>query len=236
MSSLVVNVDTVSFFREMRGRNEPDPAQVTVLAEMAGADGISVQLSARRRAMHERDLYVLASVVKTRLMIEMPPADVLIEKALEIKPSMVTLVADQATGSIDPSTINLNDGEFDYSGLIARLGGASVGVSFFIEPEPDLIRKAAKAGAAAVLINCATYANARTLQDAQHELDRIDRTVVAAGKAGLSVACGRGLNHRNLKPLVELGAVDDFVIGYSICARALLIGYERAVREIVSAI
>lgn len=236
MSSLIVKVDAVSHFREMRGQSEPDPAQASVLAELAGADGISVGLSTRYRAIHERDLYVLSGIVKTQLIVEMPPTDELIEKALQLKPSMVTIVADQATGSTDASTLDLQDSEFDYSGIVARLGGASVAVGFFIEPEPDFAKKAAKSGAAAVLINCSAYANARTTKDAQHELDRIDRTVVAASKAGVTVQCGRGLNYRNLKPLSELQAVDDFVIGYAICGRALLIGFERAVGEIVAAI
>jgi pyridoxine 5-phosphate synthase len=104
---------------------------------------------------------------------------------------------------------------------------------YFIEPDADQIKRAAKLGSGTVLINCAGYSNARTVEDAQRELDRIDAAGAAATKADLSVNCGRGLTYRNLTPVAELGLVDEFVVGYAIAARALLVGYERAVAEML---
>lgn len=233
MSLLSVNVDMVATIREIRGTTEPDPAQAAVLAELAGAEGVTVQLRRQGHVIRDRDLYVLKGIVKTRLTVELPPVEELIAKVLDIKPWMAVLFADHLAGGGPPSTLDLAGSEVDYRDLSARLAAAGVNAAFFVEPEPDAIKHAAKAGAKAVLINCAGYADARTIDQAQTELDRVDRAVAAAVKAGLAVHCGRGLNTRNLTPLAELGTVDEFVIGHGVCARAMLVGFERAVQELL---
>lgn len=234
MPLLSVNLDMVAAMREVRRTVEPDPAQVAVMAEISGVDGITVQVRRDRKNIRERDLYILKGVIKSRFTIEMPPVDDIIEKVLEIKPSMVTLVVDHADSSAPVSTIDFNSAQIDFKDIAARLSGVGINICFFVEPENDQIKKAAKNGASTVLINCAGYTGAQTIDAARSELDRIDKASQYASKNGLEVHCGRGLNYKNITPLVELNTIDEFVIGHAIFTRALLIGIEQSIEEITA--
>jgi pyridoxine 5-phosphate synthase len=234
MPLLSINLDMVAAMREIRRTTEPDPAQAAVLAEINGVDGITVQVRRDRKYIRDRDLYILKGVVKSRLTIEMPPVDDIIEKAMEIKPWMVTLVADHADSTAPVSTIDFNSAQIDFSDLTARFSGVGINTCFFVEPENDQIKKAAKNGAAAVLINCSGYTGAMTTHDAQFELDRIDKAAQFASKHSLEVHCGRGLNHKNITPLVEIKTIDEFVVGHAIFTRALLVGLEQSIKEMAT--
>ncbi len=236
MSALTVNIDLVAVLRSVRRLQEPDPAQAAVLAELAGADGIGVQLRRDRKYIRDRDLYILKSVVKTKLVVELPPADELINLAMEIKPWMVVFVADHADSDSPVSAIDFDNPAVDFGDITDRFKGVGVNTGFFVEPQGDDIKGAAKAGATSVLINCSSYTDARTLEDAQSGLDNIDRAVNAASKQELAVYCGRGITYKNIQPLAELGYVDEFVVGHAIGSRAMLVGYERAVQEMLTAV
>ena len=234
MPLLSVKIDMVAAMRDVRRTVEPDPAQVAVLAEISGADGITVQVRRDRKFIRERDLYILKGVVKSRFTLEIPPVDDIIEKAIEIKPTMITLVVDHADSSVPVSTIDFNSTQIDFKDLTARLTSVGINVCFFVEPETDQIKKAAKNGASTILINCSGYTGAHTIDAAQSELDRIDKASQYASKNGFEVHCGRGLNYKNITPLVELKTIDEFVIGYAIFTRALLIGLERSIMEMTA--
>ena len=235
MSSLTVNIDLAAIIRSVRRLAEPDPAQAAMLCELAGADGIAVQVRRDRRYIKDRDLYILKGVVKTKLIVEIPPADELIDQALEIKPWMAVLVADHADSDSPVTTIDFNTAPVDFGDVTSRLKGVGINAGFFIEPDSDAIKGAARSGATAVMINCSGFTDARTLEDAQSELDRIDRAAGMASKQGLAVYASRGIDYKNIQPLSELGYVDEFIIGYAIGSRAMLIGYERAVKEMLTA-
>ena len=234
MALLTVNLDGVAALREYRGRRQPDPAQAAVLAELAGADGIAIQLRRDRRPVRDRDLYVLREVVKTKLIIEIPPTEELIERTLDVKPAMVTFVADHPDTTSPPSGIDFNAAPVDFSDISARFKGVGVGVCFLIEPMPEAVKGALKSGADAVLINCGGFTEAHTLDEAQSELDRIDATAQAASKSSLTVMGGRGINSKNVVALHELGLIDEFVVGHSFAARAMLLGIEAAVQELLA--
>jgi pyridoxine 5-phosphate synthase len=206
MPLLSVNVDLVGAAREARRLPEPDPAQAAVLAELAGADGITVQLRRDRRT---------------------------VERALEVKPWLVTLVADHADSSAPVSPIDFDSAPVDFGEISSRFTAVGVNVCFFVEPDTEQIKRAARAGASAVLINATGYTHAATVEEAQSELDRIDRALQFAAKTDIAVHCGRGITYKNVTPLVELGMIDEFVVGYAICARAMLVGFDRAVREMI---
>jgi pyridoxine 5-phosphate synthase len=231
MALLSVNLDQVAALRQVRKLKEPDPAQAAVLAELAGADGITVQFRRDMKYVRERDLYILREVVKTRLSIEMPPTDEMIAKALEIKPWMVTLVADQPDSDMPVAGIDFAGAPVDFGSVVERLKGVGVSTAFFVEPDADSVKGAIKAGASAVMINCAAFTGARSLDEAQEGLDAIDRTAQTASKAGLTVNAGRGISYRNVQPLAELGLIEEFVVGHAIASRAILVGYSQAVRE-----
>lgn len=236
MALLSVNLDSVATMREARKQREPDPAQAAVLAEMAGADGIAIQLRRDRKFIRERDLFILREVVKTKLTIELPPADEMIARAMEVKPALVTLVADHADSNSPVSGIDFQTAGVDYSDVTLRLKGAGIGVCYFVEPEVESIKGAVKAGADAVLINCGGFTCALTLDEAQRELDRIDAAAQAASKAGLSIYAGRGISFKNVVALYELGLFHEYYVGHSIVSRAVLKGMEAAVTEMLTVI
>ncbi len=233
MALLSVQLDLAAAAREAARLGEPDPSQVAVLAELAGADGVSVTMRQDRRYLSTRDLYLLKGIVKTKLMVEIPPVDEIVTVTAELKPWMVMLVADRTGDGGRSGAVDFGTAPVDFSDLTARFDGVGVSVGFFIEPDQDQIKGAAKAGASAVLINCRQYTEARTVEEAQAALDGIDRALQSASKSGLATYCGCGITYKNVGPLAELGAVDEFVIGRAICGRAMLVGVERAVREMV---
>jgi pyridoxine 5-phosphate synthase len=233
MALLSVNLDQVAALREVRKLKEPDPAQAAVLAELAGADGIVVQLRQDRKYIRDRDLYVLREVVKTRLTVEMAPVDENIDKALEIRPWMVTLVADHTDSDTPVSGIDFDNAPIDYGDIVVKLKGAGINVCFFIEPQILAVKGARRAGASTVMINCAGFTEARNFEDAQEELDRIDNAAQASVKTGLSVHAGRSIDYKNVVPLLEMNLIREFVIGHSIASRAVLTGYTQAVSEMI---
>ena len=231
MSSLSISLDLVAVMRAARGLSEPDPAQAAVLAEIAGADGIAVQFRRDKKYIRERDLYILKGIVKTRLAVEMAPSEDVIAKVLEIKPWMVIFAADHADSNTPMSPIDFDSSSVDFGDTVNAFSGVGVNTSFYIDPTTDAVKGAARAGAAAVLLNSAGYTGARTIEEAQQELDRIDRAAETARKSDLAVYCGRGVNYKNIRPLQELGNIDEFVVGQAINTRAMFVGLERAIRE-----
>lgn len=236
MSSLSVNLDYVAALREAGRSNEPDPAQAAVLVELAGADGVAVRVRRDRRQIRDRDLFLLKGVCKTKVTVEMPPTEEIFERVLEVKPWMITLVADHADGDSPVSPIDFGEGSVDFNDLVARCKGVGINTCFFVDPNLEDIKGAVRGGVSAVLMNCLGYTQARTIDEAQSELDRLDKAAQAAAKSGLAVHFGRGLNYKNIGPLVELNIVDEFVIGHAICSRAMLVGFDAAVREACRAI
>ncbi len=232
----MVSVDMVGVMRETGHRKEPDPAQAAVLAELAGARGISVMLRRDRKYLRDRDLYILKNIVKTRLNINMPPTEDIIERALEVKPYAVTIVSDSANSEGVVSTVDFHSGDIDFSSISNRIKDVGVTMNYFIEPEIENVKGALKAGAEGVVLNCSDYADAPSLQESKSQLDRIDRAAQAASKQGLMVWAGRGLHYSNIQPLVELGNISEFIVGRAICTRALFYGFDRAVREMVQVI
>ncbi|MBD3257827.1 pyridoxine 5'-phosphate synthase [candidate division GN15 bacterium] len=234
MALLTINLDGVAAQREFRGKRQPDPAQAAVLAELAGVDGVAIQLRRDRRYVRDRDLYVLREVVKSKLVIEIPPTEELISRTLDVKPAMVTFLADHPDADVPPSGIDFGAAPVDFSDITARFRGVGIPICFLIEPLPDAVRGAVKAGADGVLINCAGFTEATTIEEAQGELDRIDATAQVASKANLTVMAGRGVNAKNVVAMHELGLIDEYVIGQSLIARAMLVGIDAAVKELLA--
>jgi len=231
MASLTINLDQIAALRQVRKLREPDPAQAAVLAELSGADGIAVQFRRDRKYIRERDLYILREVVKTRLIVEIAPTEEMIGRMQEVKPWMVTFVADQPDSDTPVGGIDFNNAPIDFHDVVAQLKGLGVSTCFFIEAEPEAVKGAARAGADAVMINTGTYTGATAIDAAQEGLDAIDRVAQAAARSHLAVMAGRGISYRNATSLVELGFIEEFVVGHAVMSRAVLVGLDRAVRE-----
>lgn len=231
MTLLTINLDPIAKLRTICRQTEPDLVQAAVLAELAGADGVSVSLRRDRAHVRERDLYLLRETVKGRLTLISPPVDDLARIVTEIKPHQVTLVADQADNDAPVVGIDFANRDVDFSDLVGQLQGSGADVVFYIDPNPESIKGASKAGANGVLIDCDLYGRAKVANDAQDGLDRIDRAAQAGGKTKLHLAAGHTLNYRNVGPLTEIGLFDEFVVGSALAARASLVGLSDAVRE-----
>ncbi len=233
MSLLSIKVDYIAGMRELKHLREPDPAQAAVLAELAGADGISCHLRQDRKHIRDRDLYILKEMVKTKLTLQIEPSEDLIDRALEVKPWMVTLMPFANDDIIVHKGIDFENNRDLYLETAATLKNGGINVCYFIEPEIDSVKNAARAKIDAIEINALRYITADTLEGAESELDRLEQMSQLANKLDMTVSCGNGLNYKNIRPLIDLGTIGEFTIGYSILSRSLMIGMERAVREMV---
>ncbi len=231
MAKLGVNVDHVATIRQARGGNDPDPVAAAVLAELAGADGITVHLREDRRHIQPRDVDLLKRTIKTRLNLEMAPTDEMVSVALKVLPDCVTLVPEKreeltTEGGLD---VCLHRHLIKKQVDLLRQGG--IVVSLFIDPDIDQIKMSHRVGADYIEIHTGTYCDAKNKELQKVELAKIETAVKAARKLGLGVNAGHGLNYWNVRPVVALGGIEEYNIGHSIVARAVLVGMERAVRE-----
>lgn len=233
MIKLGVNVDHVATVRQARGVSEPDPVTAAAIAELAGADGITVHLREDRRHIQDRDVEILRQTVKTRLNLEMALTDEMIAIALKILPDSVTLVPEGRHELTTEGGLDVNLLQSTLKKKIALLKQAGIVVSLFIEPDLDQIRASHKTGADAIEIHTGTYCDARSEKDRRDQLQRIEMAVSAARKLSLTVNAGHGLDYRNIAPVVALKGIEEFNIGHSIVSRAILVGMEQAVREMV---
>lgn len=231
MALLTVSLDQVAILKTECRQGEPDTTQAAVMAELAGADGISIGLRRDRRHVTERDLYLLREIIKGRFSIVTPPGDELLKLVSEIKPTQVTLVADQPDPNAPVQGIDFDNASVDFSELVGELRALGVDVVFFIEPRVESVKGVSRTGATGLLIDCSVYTRARNSEEAQTGLDQIDAVAQAASKTQLSLSGTRAINYRNLSPLAELALFDEFVIGGSIAGRAMLVGLDRAIGD-----
>lgn len=231
MARLSVNVDHVATLRQARKGKEPDPVAAAILAELAGADGIIVHLREDRRHIQDRDLEILRRVVKTRLNLEMANEEEIIQIALGVKPDLVTLVPERRAELTTEGGLNVVAQESRVRQTIQRMKGAGIPVSLFIDPEPIQIEASQRVGATFVEIHTGRYADAPDEESQENELQRIRKAIRQAHGLGLRVNIGHGLNYQNVRAFTDLAEIEDYSIGHSIVARAVLVGIEQAVRE-----
>ncbi len=233
MAKLGVNVDHIATIRQARGVSEPDPVAAAVLAELAGAHGITVHLREDRRHIQDRDVEILRRTVKTRLNLEMAATDEMVAIALKIIPDSVTLVPEGRHELTTEGGLDVNMLRATLTQKIALLRQAGILVSLFVEPDIEQLKSSHKVSADYIEIHTGTYCEARTEGDRREQLRRIELAINAARKLGLGVNAGHGLDYRNIGPVAALPGIEEFNIGHSIVARAALVGMERAVREML---
>lgn len=231
MPRLSVNVDHVATLRQARGGKNPDPVAAAVMAELAGADGIIVHLREDRRHIQDRDLEVLRKVVKTKLNLEMANTEEIVQIALRIKPDLVTLVPERRQELTTEGGLDALGQQKSLKPNIARLKKAGIQVSLFIDADPRQVSASKAAGADLVEIHTGKYSDAPDGEAQKREFQRIARVISQAHKLGLRVNIGHGLNYQNVFPFSSIPQIEDCSIGHSIMARAVLVGLDRAVRE-----
>lgn len=231
MPRLSVNVDHVATVRQARGGKNPDPVAAALMAELAGADGIIVHLREDRRHIQDRDLEVLRKVVKTRLNLEMANTEEIVQIALRVKPDLVTLVPERRQELTTEGGLDVVGQLKSLTPSIARLKKAGIQVSLFIDADPGQVKASKTAGADLVEIHTGKYSDAPDEESQKKEFQRISRAIAQAQRRGLRVNIGHGLDYQNVSPFASILAIEDYSIGHSIIARAVLVGLDRAVRE-----
>ena len=236
MVRLGVNVDHVATVRQARGGKEPDPIAAAILLDLAGADGIVCHLREDRRHIQDRDLRILRDVVCTHLNLEMAATDEMVNIAMEVLPDMVTLVPEKRQELTTEGGLDIVSNVDRLHEVINNLHTHNIVVSLFVDADIYQIKASSRVGADYVELHTGEYANAPDINNMNEELEKLTSMSAAAAKLGLGVSAGHGLNYQNVGPVAKISQVEELNIGHSIISRAVLVGMERAVREMLALI
>jgi pyridoxine 5-phosphate synthase len=231
VAELGVNIDHVATVRQARRTYEPDPVWAAFLAELGGADGITLHLREDRRHIQERDLQVLRQTVTVKLNLEMACDSGVLAIARQLRPDQVTLVPEKREEITTEGGLDVAGQKARVREVMAAIGDAGISLSLFLDPDPRQIEVAAELGADAVELHTGQYANARPGRQQQSELETLRRAGVQICQAGMALHAGHGLTYRNVRPVAAIDRMHELNIGHSIVSRALWVGFERAVRE-----
>jgi pyridoxine 5-phosphate synthase len=231
---LGVNIDHVATVRQARKVRYPDPILAAALAEIAGAEQITLHLREDRRHIQERDLRLLRETCQTQLNLEMAATPEMVKVAYEYKPDMVTLVPERREEITTEGGLDVATQTDSLRKLIRSLKDAGLMVSLFIDPSLDQVRASHKCDADRIELHTGRYCDARRGAPREQELTRIVDTAKTAAKLGIGVAAGHGLNYDNVEPIARISEIDELNIGHAIVARAVLVGFDRAVREMIA--
>lgn len=235
MIELGVNIDHVATIREARKTFEPDPVWAAVLAELAGADGITVHLREDRRHIQQHDVERLKTTVQCKLNLEMACDEVITEFACRLEPDQATLVPERREEITTEGGLDVVGQRELVANTVERLREAGILVSLFLDPELPQIQAAAEVGAEAVELHTGAYSLA-TGEARARELERLTAAGAEVRRLGLLLHAGHGLHYRNVAPVAAIPEMRELNIGHAIVARAVLVGMERAVREMKEAI
>lgn len=227
---LGVNIDHVATLRQARGTRYPDPVQAALLAEEAGADGITLHLREDRRHIQDHDVLRLAEVLNTRINLEMAVTQEMIAFAERVRPDNVCLVPEKREELTTEGGLDVVGSREAIAGACERLAAAGCEVSLFIDPEPDQIRAAYEVGAPVIELHTGAYAEARG-ESARVEHARVAAAAELALELGLTVNAGHGLHYHNVEPIAAIPGINELNIGHAIIARALFVGLKEAVAE-----
>ncbi len=233
---LGVNIDHVATVRQARRITEPDPISAAVIAEIAGADGIVCHLREDRRHFQDRDLYLLKEIVKSHLNLEMAATGEMTAIATKVKPDMATIVPERREEVTTEGGLDVAGNFEQISDTTRSLRESGIIVSLFVDPDLEQIKASAKAGADYVELHTGKYAETTDAGGQEEELEKIQSMAFAGTKLGLGVSAGHGLNYLNVKEIAKLDKIEELNIGHSIIGRAIFVGLDRAIREMIELI
>ena len=231
---LCINIDHVATLREARGGPEPDPVTAAQICELAGADGIVCHLREDRRHINDRDLRILRETVKTKLDLEMAATEEIVRIAIETLPDLATLVPERRQELTTEGGLDVAGHRHRIRDVVNELHRHEIPVSLFIDPVPAQVEAAREAEADFIEIHTGDYANARTEDQAHEHLAAVRAAAAQARQLGLRVNAGHGLNYLNTPPIREIAEIEEVSIGHAILARAVFVGLDRAVREMLA--
>ncbi|MCA9065427.1 MAG: pyridoxine 5'-phosphate synthase [Planctomycetaceae bacterium] len=228
---LGVNIDHVATVRQARRTYEPDPIHAAVLAEQGGADGITVHLREDRRHIQDRDVRLLRQTIRVKLNLEMAVSDEITQIAVDVRPNQATLVPEKREEVTTEGGLDVISNRDRVATCVQRLQDAGITVSLFIDPDPAQVAASADLGVEAVELHTGAYADAETESEAIVEYEKLTHAGSLAIDAGMMLNMGHGLTYRNVYPVATIPGVYELNIGHSIISHAVMVGMERAVRE-----
>ena len=229
----MVNIDHVATLREARGINYPDPVYAAGIAEMAGASGIIVHLREDRRHIKDRDVRILRDVVRTKLNLEMAATPEMVEIACDVKPDMITLVPEKRKELTTEGGLDVVKFSDKLRKAIEKVHAKGIMVSLFIDPVEAQIMTARKINADMIEIHTGTYSDAKSDRVREREFKKVVASAIMGKKLGLGVNAGHGLHYHNTREVAAIREIDELSIGHSIIARAVFVGLDRAVRDML---
>lgn len=230
---LGINVDHVATLRQARGTRYPDPVTAAAIAELAGAGQITIHLREDRRHIQERDLRVLRETCQTLLNLEMAASEEMVDIACEVRPNLVTLVPERRQELTTEGGLDVVGQRQTLIRVVERLREKKIVVSLFIDPEPEQVRASHSLGVERIELHTGRYCDVDDEGERAIELRRLAEAARLGASLGLGVAAGHGLTYDNVRPIVELPQVDELNIGHAIVGRAVMVGMDRAVREML---
>jgi len=234
MPHLAINVDHVATVRQARGITEPDPVLAAGICELAGAEGIVVHLREDRRHIQDRDVQILRQTIKTKLNLEMAATKEIINIALDLKPDMITLVPEKRKELTTEGGLDVIAGEKKLAKAIQKMRKAGIPVSIFIDPDPAQIEAAVAVGATFVELHTGRYCDATSEKKRNLEFRLIEQSAELAVESGLRVNAGHGLDYLTTARIAALPTIEELSIGHAIISRAVLVGLDQAVREMLA--
>jgi len=235
MTTLGVNIDHIANVRQARKTVEPDPVQYAFLAELGGADSITVHLREDRRHIQDRDVFLLKETIKTKLNLEMAATEEMLEIAKKLLPDYVTLVPEKREEVTTEGGLNVKNNVKNLKKYVEDLKKSNIEVSAFIDPLVEQINYSKEIGFNFIELHTGKYAELRGAYQYE-ELQKIIESTYIANDLGLIVNAGHGLNYNNVKKIASINNMNELNIGHSIVARALAVGLEKSVREMKSLI
>lgn len=237
MVRLLINVDHVATLRQQRDTSYPDPVMAAGVCELAGADGIAMHLREDRRHAQERDVRLLRQTVRGSFNLEMAAVPSVIDIALDVKPDMCILVPERREERTTKGGLDVRGRAAEIGRAVRRLRDAGIAVSLFIDPDEDSARACGDLGAVQAELDTGDYCRARFAStDAARELARLEKAARIVVDTGLRLAAGHGLDYGNVGSVAALAGVEEMSIGHAVVARAVVVGLDRAVRDMRKAI
>ena len=234
MTKLAINVDHVATLRQARGINEPDPVLAAGICELAGASGIVVHLREDRRHIQDRDVQLLRQTIKTKLNLEMGAEEEIINIALDLQPDLITLVPEKREELTTEGGLDVAGQIKKLTDVVAKMTKKNIPVSMFIDPDASQIQASVDAGASYVEIHTGRYCDAETEDIMNQEFDLVASAADRAFSQGLKVNAGHGLNYLTTSRVAALDSIEELSIGHAIMARAIFVGLDQAVREMLA--
>lgn len=236
MIRLFVNVDHVATLREARKTIEPSPLKAALLAEKAGAQGITIHLREDRRHIQDDDVFIIQKGIKTKLNLEMAPTKEMVDLALEIRPYQVSLVPEKRQEITTEGGLDVCTQEKELSVIREQMHGRGILFSLFVDPDPAQVDASQRIKADSIEINTGKYTELKSPQAIKAELERIKTSAKRASEKGLRVFAGHGLNYQNVQDIAAIPEIEELNIGHFIVGQAIYEGMEKSVTEMIRSI